>query len=474
MLIGLALGYSARTGLANFLAVSREKDRCYDLLALIDQALAKDKDPTFQTAAEVARTDALAAGRKKKVDENKQATDAAQTKFQDARTALAKSRSDLRQTIAGFSAVVRASYHLPKAIKESLENARSNIDAKLNSDASFNNVTAAQADFDPVRSAVKQTTVDEGGKWVRAASDLNGVIDLIAPAFGLAGTDELRAKLKAIADPVRDALKKLNDDTTSDIKPLKDAFDALHSNIYALQQFRDSVSSAVTQQIVRLKQILSGKPLPKLSDWDNWITSAEGFAAALQGLVAEGPDVATLSAVGLPLAERLRAALQAQVSDEAARTQIEPLLKDNKVVDAVIKVAEFVRPRGVAGEGEVKGSVPRTDAGQVVAEATTQTIQAPSAVPAPPMVSIAYPAAVEPDASAIQLIQARTRRGIETAGFLQTALFGVVIVGAGYFLFADKWVGTPADFAAVLFWAFGTDIGADAAATAAKAYKKPA
>lgn len=474
MLIGLALGYGARTGLANFLAVSQEKDRCYDLLALIDQTLAQDKDPTFQTAAKAARADALAAVRKKKVDEIKQATDTAQTKFQDARNALAKSRSDLRQTIAGFSAVVRASYHLPQAIKNSLENARSNIDAKLNSDAAFNNVTAAQADFDSVRSAVKQTTVDEGGKWVKAAGDLSGVIDLIGPAFGLAGTDELRAKLKAIVDPVRDALKKLNDDTTSDTKPLKDAFDALHSNIYALQQFRDSVSSAVTQQIVHLEQILSGKPLPKRPDWDNWIVSAKAFAAALQGLAAEGPDVAALSAAGVPLAEGLRAALQAQVSDDAARTQIETLLKENKVIDAVTKVAELVRPRGAVGEGEVKGPVPQMDSGQVVAEATTPTIQAPNAVPAAPMVSVAYPAAVEPDASAIQLIRARNRGITETAGFLQTALFGVVIVGAGYFLFADKWIGTPADFAAVLFWAFGTDIGADAAATAAKAYKKPA
>jgi hypothetical protein len=88
------------------------------------------------------------------------------------------------------------------------------------------------------------------------------------------------------------------------------------------------------------------------------------------------------------------------------------------------------------------------------------------------MVYATYPTAAEPDASAIALLQARTERDIETAGLLQTLIFGVVIVGAGYFLFADKWIGTPMDFAAVLFWAFGTDVGADAATTAAKTFKK--
>jgi hypothetical protein len=48
------------------------------------------------------------------------------------------------------------------------------------------------------------------------------------------------------------------------------------------------------------------------------------------------------------------------------------------------------------------------------------------------------------DASADSaLLQARIERDIEAAGLLQTLIFGVVIVGAGYFQFADKWIGTP-------------------------------
>jgi len=134
--------------------------------------------------------------------------------------------------------------------------------------------------------------------------------------------------------------------------------------------------------------------------------------------------------------------------------------------------AEVVRPLAAANEGELKGVAPQIAAGQAAGGATTQPIQTPGAVPAPPIAYATYLTAAEPDASTIALLQARNQRVIETAGFLQTAIFGVVIVGAGYFLFADKWVGTPADFAATLFWAFGTDIGADAATTAAKAFKK--
>jgi hypothetical protein len=71
-------------------------------------------------------------------------------------------------------------------------------------------------------------------------------------------------------------------------------------------------------------------------------------------------------------------------------------------------------------------------------------------------------------AFAMALLQARIERDIEAAKLLQTLIFGVVIAGAGYFLFADKWIGTPMDFAAALVWAFGTDVGADAATTAIK------
>jgi hypothetical protein len=73
----------------------------------------------------------------------------------------------------------------------------------------------------------------------------------------------------------------------------------------------------------------------------------------------------------------------------------------------------------------------------------------------------------------VAFLAAVNRRHLETSGWLLTAIYAGVIAVGGYFLFADKWIGTPIDFASVFFWAFAIDIGADAAVTAAKAVKVP-
>ena len=39
-----------------------------------------------------------------------------------------------------------------------------------------------------------------------------------------------------------------------------------------------------------------------------------------------------------------------------------------------------------------------------------------------------------------------------------TGIYAAVIAVGGYFLFAGKWTGTPADFAAVFFWAYASTL----------------
>jgi len=45
MIIGLFLGYGARTWLVNLLAVGQERKKCFDLIAVIDQALREKQGP---------------------------------------------------------------------------------------------------------------------------------------------------------------------------------------------------------------------------------------------------------------------------------------------------------------------------------------------------------------------------------------------------------------------------------------------
>jgi hypothetical protein len=58
----------------------------------------------------------------------------------------------------------------------------------------------------------------------------------------------------------------------------------------------------------------------------------------------------------------------------------------------------------------------------------------------------------------LELEQDRTLRVIARARFWQTIIAGVLIVFAGYALFADSFMGTPGDIASAFFWAFVMDI----------------
>jgi hypothetical protein len=47
-----------------------------------------------------------------------------------------------------------------------------------------------------------------------------------------------------------------------------------------------------------------------------------------------------------------------------------------------------------------------------------------------------------------------------------------LILLIGYFLFAEKWVGTPFDFFTAFLWAYGSDVGAEGVTAAAQGIKK--
>jgi hypothetical protein len=57
--------------------------------------------------------------------------------------------------------------------------------------------------------------------------------------------------------------------------------------------------------------------------------------------------------------------------------------------------------------------------------------------------------------------RARTLKELAAAQFWQMAIAGIGIAVAGYFLFAEKFMGTPAEMAAIFFWGFGLDVSVD-------------
>ena len=52
----------------------------------------------------------------------------------------------------------------------------------------------------------------------------------------------------------------------------------------------------------------------------------------------------------------------------------------------------------------------------------------------------------------------RTFKELALAQLTQTFIFGLIIVGVGYFYFQEKFVGTLNDIAAVFLWGYGLDV----------------
>jgi hypothetical protein len=97
---------------------------------------------------------------------------------------------------------------------------------------------------------------------------------------------------------------------------------------------------------------------------------------------------------------------------------------------------------------------------------------------APPATSLASGAvgfATPPrqDLTPVDVLAAAAQRAVQETSCFLSCVYAALIAGAGYFLFADKWIGTPLDFALVFFWAYATDIGAEAATAATKGVKRP-
>jgi hypothetical protein len=468
MILGLFFGYFTRHWLADFLARSQEKKRCYDLVDLIDGTLKEKTDATFQTAAKVAKQQAEQAAKKTKAADIKAACDQAQSAFESAIADLKTRREGLAQQIAQLTALADANYDLPQALKQALQTART--DSAAVSKQADNDVVEATRAFKDETKTLQKAGTKAGTEWLKAVADIGRVIELPKRAFGLDFSD-IDPRLKATANQVQAAVDKLAIDTTASIPLLKELLDALHSNIYALSQLRGVIAARVSDQLDGLAQTLQGAQLPDTGSWKAWLSASRQFAQALGSISPEDPAIGTVYDLGSPLPKQLANALQSQTDKPDLQAAISAFLDQNKVAEAVAKLADSLMPsindgRMLGGERE---AVPGNFSGSAAA-ITSAALVMPKSTP----IVFTQPLApsTEPDSAEIGKLRARIAWQIETAGKLQTAIFGVLIIFAGYFLFADKWVGTPGDFAAVLFWAFGTDVGADALATVTKNFNK--
>jgi hypothetical protein len=134
--------------------------------------------------------------------------------------------------------------------------------------------------------------------------------------------------------------------------------------------------------------------------------------------------------------------------DEPVRQRIEMALEARRFFDAIDAVP-----------------IPPPSAQMSALQADTGRPLVPPATLLRPLVAGMTPlkvdaAAVPPvvDLAVLELWQARTARQLVCAKALQTAVVAIVMLGASYAFYEDRFLGTPTELLGLFFWGFTSDV----------------
>jgi hypothetical protein len=471
MVLGICLGWLTRVRLTKVVNVNQAREKAYALVTLIGEALSRNDDQEFRTAAILARDGANAAALKSKADEVTAGTTGAQTAFQNALDNLTHRRGELDKKIGAVLAVAGASYRLPAAMADELKRVRSIIDAGLPG-LEKNDVAGATAAYGVLLKQLHDETLTRGIAWLKQIGTLQDVIESLAPLVGAAAAKDLNSELQPILTAISGPIRKLEEDTANSVEAIKAVLDAWHSNIYTADQFLDYLAVLLDRQFRRFDDLLEDKPLPNEASWNAWVEQAQKFKEFVRGVNAMEPDEKLNQIVQSAdeLFESLGVALREQITDPAKLADLDALLKAKKGTEAVANVAQILHLAPITQKTiRVMQAISLgTRVGKLKLEEPLAYIRPSGAAPS---TAYAYVGPQRSELPSTAILTAMARRKAETAGWILTLICGLVIVGAGYFLFAGKWIGTPLDFATVFSWGYVTDIGADAATTAAKGVK---
>jgi len=473
MLLGLALGYASRKWLTGQLNLAREKEKPLALLTAIEASLARNADGPFQRAARAAGEDAKRATQQRTVDEIRTSGTAAQTAFDAAVVALSDRRSAFDKALAEFRAVVETPYRLPAEAERPLSLMRRHLDDGLEGVAS-NDVETAGRTLGDARAALARAIAQASRPWERAMTALEMAMEALAPVAGPTVTADAVKALRSIEEAVSRARQKIEATPLATVESIKATLEALHGGIYSVESLLTQFAAAIEQEVTHATRILSPLPLQDDAAWHQWTAAARQRATILTKLEVIGPSqlVDSLGAEKSDLPSMLLAALATQLTsgDKAEVRQLAKAVEQGGASAGATKLAELLET--LQSKAPVGGPGPPPAVAQDAVP--VEALKAPVLLPAvqPPSIAVRQVEVWRDGLVPAAVLVADNRRRIETSNWMLTCIYGAVIVVGGYFLFASKWVGTPADFAAIFFWAYAIDIGADAAVNAAKAARQ--
>lgn len=469
LLLGLGLGWITRYWLQGRMTLNQERQKAFALIELIDGALNLNQDHTFEAAAQAARTNAAMAATQSTAEAVKNQTLAAQTAFQTALDDLHKRRGDLDQAIANLLALVRIPWRVPQVLTQRLTATKTELEQGLPG-LDHNDVGAASTTLDGIRQTLGTEVVNTGGTWLSAADGAGSLLDGLEPLLGTDQVSALKTAVRAALNPIRESRDALVADPNAAFDRLQAAIERLHAGVIRFEELLRNTGEVAQHQIIRWDAVLGSTTLPAAKIWRDWTDRARELARLVSEAGARPENVPEIEARLTPLILDLKTVLLDQLQAEA-QSQLMPVLEAGKYTEAVAMLPGLIaasRPRALESR---EGSPP---VGVVVPATVAPPLPLLVLAPVPPPTPVTYgvQASAGPTMLPIAVMAAMSRRALQGAGIALSSIYAAVIAAGGYFLFADKWIGTPLDFATVFFWAFVTDIGADAATAAARGVKQ--
>jgi hypothetical protein len=471
MVLGLLLSWASRNWLTGQLNLAREKQKPLALLTAIEASLARNADSAFQASAQAVWNDTKQATQLRTREEVQVAATAAQTKFETAVAALTTRRAAFDMALAEFRAVVETPYRLPAEAARSLLLMRRHLDDGLEGVAP-NDVELAGRALDEARAGFGQALVQASHTWERTMTALAAAMEALAPVAGPTVTVDTVKALRSVEQTVSQARQKIEATPLPTVESIKALLEGLHGGIYSVESLLSQFAAAIEQEVAHAQRILGPLSLQDDSAWAKWTAAARQRATVLTNLAVSDPGqlMESLRVAGeLDLRAMLLDALAAQLAagDKAEVTQLATAVEQGGASAGASKLAELLQNVPLHAKTPVGVAIaPRPAA---PAEAPKAPVQLPAVQP--PSVSLRHVEAWRDGLVPTAVLVADNRRRIETSDWMLSCIYATVIIVGGYFLYASKWIGTPADFAAVFFWAYAIDIGADAAVNAAKAIR---
>ncbi len=450
-LAGLALGFLLRVFLARRVQVSEARLRVFTMLEDAARRRAERPDARFQARVEPLERTLREAVRLSDPAAIDAAIAAFATALQQEFKNLDAARAAAESGINALAEVVSRRWSVPPAMAAALERAAATLDETRRLNEAYN-VSDAQTRLSDALSTL--------------TAELDPIVtdwrDTVNAALRRLGAAPLPLSVTVAVVPALTALGERLDRVPAHLNP--------GANAGAIEEACTAVDVARSSLRSFLQQLCA------------WMTSARDEVASALGQPGAADAMPELTAFVTELGEAIDA------GPERAIELLVPARLDAADQALAKAITGYLDTLALAPTPEVEGALAKRD--YRLAARLAHALQGPAMAGTAVQVAVAAPAALAPwIAPAVTPPSARhdvrvltaaapltqpvavtapgTLRTLLVAKGLRAGLAAIGISGVGFLLFESTFVGTPADIARVMLWAFGLDVTVDVLTTQA-------